>query len=114
MTPERLPDDVRTLLENPREDLVFSVCSIWELAIKAGLGKRDFDIDPAALRDDLLKRSTVELDVRSAHVLAVRNLPDLHQDPFDRLLLAQARTEGHRLLTADRKLHLYGDGVLPM
>lgn len=110
--PELLSSHLRARLEDPNETLVFSVCSIWEIVIKTGLQRPDFNVDAALLRDDLLRLSISELTISSAHTLAVRQLPDLHKDPFDRLLLAQARVEGHQLVTSDTKIHQYGADVL--
>ena len=97
----RLPDAARTLMDDERNYLLFSATSLWEVTIKAGLGRRDFDIDPFALRRGLLDGGYSELFITSAHAVAVAALPPLHKDPFDRLLVAQATVEGITLLTSD-------------
>ena len=99
--PERLPDDARSLTEDPGNELVFSAASLWEVAIKNGLGRADFNVDPHLLRRGLLENGHTELSVTGAHAVAVDLLPPVHKDPFDRILIAQARVEGLTLLTAD-------------
>lgn len=86
---------------------MFSAVSIWEVAIKRGLNRPDFSADPAVLRRALLDHGYVELPMTSAHAVAVLSLPPIHKDPFDRMLVAQATTEGVTLLTSDRVLAQY-------
>jgi PIN domain nuclease of toxin-antitoxin system len=109
--PERLPEAARTRIERSDQPLLFSVVSIWEVAIKASLGRDDFQMSPPALRMGLLQEGFRELPIQTDHVLAVQHLPLIHRDPFDRLLVAQAARERLTLLTADRTLLGYGDGV---
>lgn len=105
--PKRLPSATRTLLNNPAIDLMFSTASLWEVAIKRGLGRTDFRVEPRRLRTGLLDNGYQELPVRGEHALALDLLPPIHRDPFDRMLLAQAHAEGATLLTADRLLAQY-------
>ena len=105
--PERLPDEARALLEEENATPFFSAASLWEVAIKDGLGRADFSVDPRVLRRGLLENGYVEMAVTGAHVVAVDLLPPIHKDPFDRLLIAQARVEGLTLLTADRIVARY-------
>ena len=86
---------------------VFSLASIWEVAIKYGLGRADFRLAPEYLRARLADGGAEELPILADHVLAVARLPLIHRDPFDRLLIAQAMTEGITLLTADRTIGRY-------
>jgi PIN domain nuclease of toxin-antitoxin system len=86
---------------------MFSVASIWEIAIKHALGRADFAVDPALLRRGLLSNGYQELPVLGEHAVAVGRLAPLHKDLFDRLLVAQAMVEGILLLTADRTLARY-------
>ena len=104
---DRLPDEGRTLLEHSETRLVFSAASIWEIAIKSGMGRPDFRVDPHLLRRGLLENSYTELPVTGAHAVAVTLLPPLHKDPFDRILIAQAQVEGITLLTADKVVGRY-------
>ena len=105
--PERLPTGCAAMLEDPSNNLVFSVASLWELVIKQALGRPDFNLEPSLLRQALLGGGWQELPIEASHALAVSQLPPLHRDPFDRLLLAQAQVEGLLLLTADSQLSLY-------
>lgn len=105
--PARLKVATRRLLEDPRHELLFSAASIWEVSIKASLGRDDFDADPRVLRRGLLDNGYAELPVTGAHAAAVLDLPPHHRDPFDRLLVAQAQVEGITLLTADATVARY-------
>jgi len=105
--PERLSAAARRLLNNPRNELLFSAASLWEIAIKHTLGRDDFRAEPRVLRRGLLDNGYTELPVTSEHAVNTDALPPLHKDPFDRLLLAQAFTEGITLLTADAQVARY-------
>jgi PIN domain nuclease of toxin-antitoxin system len=110
--PEKLSQSARTLLTTPENDLFFSVASMWEIVIKRGLGREDFKVNPRRLRKMLTANGYIELSVDAEHVFTVETLPLLHKDPFDRLLLAQARTEGMLLLTVDASVLQYQESVL--
>lgn len=99
--PERLSTKTRRLLNDATNALFFSAVSLWEVVIKRDLGREDFKADARELRRALLDNGYNELAVTSAHALAIEDLPALHKDPFDRMLLAQSRVEGITLLTAD-------------
>ena len=105
--PERLPDTARVLIEDPGAESIFSAASLWEVAIKNRLGRADFSVDPRLLRRGLLENGYMELAVTGVHAVAVDLLPPIHEDPFDRILIAQAQTEGIMLLTADRIIGRY-------
>ncbi len=105
--PLRLSDATRRLIEDPATRPSFSVVSIWEVAIKRGLGRADFQVDSALLRRALLDNDYEELPVLGSHAVAVEALPLIHRDPFDRLLVAQAIVEGITLATADRVVASY-------
>lgn len=106
--PERLPDAARTAIEDEHNALLFSAASIWEVAIKASLGRDDFTADARVLRRGLVESGYVELPISGAHAAAVSDLPDVHRDPFDRILVAQSRVEGVTLLTNDTQVAAYG------
>ena len=110
-SPERLSRSARKLLGDPRHELMFSAASLWEVAIKNTLGREDFRVEPRLLRRGLLDNGYVELPVTSEHAVGIDALPPLHKDPFDRLLLAQAASEGIALVTADDQLARYGGAV---
>jgi PIN domain nuclease of toxin-antitoxin system len=105
--PERLSAATRRLLNSPSHELLFSAASLWEIAIKKTLGREDFRVEPRLLRRGLLDNGYVELPVTSQHAVGIDGLPPLHKDPFDRLLLSQALSEGVTLLTADEQLARY-------
>lgn len=100
------------LIEDPGNTLLFSAASIWEVAIKAGLGRADFDLDAGVFRRALLESGYEELPITGAHAAAVASLPDLHRDPFDRILITQAAVEGVTLLTADQAVLAYPGPIL--
>ena len=91
--------------------MLFSAASIWEIAIKAGLGRREFAFDPAEIARAALDTGFSELAVRANAAALVGRLPGLHSDPFDRILVAQAIVEPATLYTADRRLVPYSDLV---
>lgn len=99
--PDRLPATARDLLLNPDNEPWFSAVSLWEITIKSGLGRPDFQVDPALLRRGLLDHGYTELSMTGAHAVAVTGLPAVHKDPFDRVLVAQAQVEGILLVTHD-------------
>ncbi|WP_439617028.1 type II toxin-antitoxin system VapC family toxin [Shinella sp.] len=105
--PERLSAEAVTMMADQDNVLVFSVASIWEVAIKQTLNRPDFSVDASLFRRGLVQSGYEELTINAAHAIAVAGLPSIHNDPFDRMLVAQARTEGLLLLTADRRLASY-------
>jgi len=104
---ESLPPEAQPLMSAPENELFFSVASLWEVVIKCGLGRDDFQVDPRLLRRGLLDNGYRELPILSEHVVTIGALPPLHKDPFDRLLIAQAMVEGITLLTADARVAEY-------
>lgn len=104
---ERLPTGARALMSDPENELLFSVASLWEIAIKRGLNRPDFQVDARMLRRGLIDNGYRELPILSEHVVAIDVLLPLHKDPFDRLLIAQAMVEGIALLTNDAMLAQY-------
>ncbi|MEO8299442.1 MAG: type II toxin-antitoxin system VapC family toxin [Burkholderiales bacterium] len=105
--PGRLSPTARALIESLEHEVIFSAASLWEVTIKSGLGREDFQVEARVLRRSLLDNGYTELPITSAHAVAVGSLPALHRDPFDRLLVAQALTEGITLLTADALVAQY-------
>ena len=105
--PDRLSAQARSLIESPENELLFSAASLWEVAIKRGLGRHDFEVDARLLRRGLLDNGYSELPLISDHVMAIESLPTLHKDPFDRVLVAQATVEGVTLLTIDSMVAQY-------
>jgi PIN domain nuclease of toxin-antitoxin system len=108
---ERLTPDGIALIEDTAHDVYFSAVSIWEIAIKARLRKPGFDIDPRALLQAARATEFVELPVTATDASRVAELPRLHGDPFDHLLIAQALQMPARFLTADNRLTAYSELV---
>lgn len=105
--PRRLSRQARGLIANPGNELFFSPASLWEVVIKRGLRRPDFEVDARVLRRGLLDNGYGELPILSDHVVAIDSLPPIHKDPFDRVLVAQATAEGITLLTTDPLLSQY-------
>lgn len=105
----RLNSQARALIQNA-EKIFVSSATIWEISIKAGLGK--LKADPDELIEEMQKNGFEELPVYARHAKEVAKLPFLHSDPFDRLLVAQARTELLKLITCDTHLAPYSDLVV--
>ena len=99
---DTLPEKALPYFFDEENELFFSSASIWELVIKKGLNRPDFQIDPFALYWGLLDNGYMELNITSRHVLLVADLPQFHKDPFDRILIAQAKAEGAALLSSDK------------
>jgi PIN domain nuclease of toxin-antitoxin system len=107
-----LSEQARQVLVSDATELYFSAASIWEVAIKTSLGRADFSVDPRQLRRGLLSNGYLELPVTGEHAIEVGSLPDVHKDPFDRILIAQSRVEGMRLVTADKLVAQYSGDIL--
>ncbi len=107
----RVPKEARRLLENPRNEVHYSSVSLWEIAIKLGLRRSDFRVDIGVLRLALSEMGFVELPVTGAHAERLVDLPPIHKDPFDRMLVAQSLSEPLILLTNDDALEAYGNVV---
>jgi len=107
----RLSPHVRSSIEDPQNDVHYSAASVWEIAIKSGLRRKDFRVDLSLLHSSLQAMGLSELPVRAEHALAVTHLPPIHRDPFDRLLVAQSIVEPMVLLTNDAVLAPYGPVV---
>ena len=110
--PQKLPVKIRQLIEDEENTLFFSAASIWEIVMKNGLGRSDFQIEPRMFRSALMDNGYLEVPITSEHVLFVHDLPPLHKDPFDRILVAQSSIEGMALLTVDQAVIDYGGTVM--
>ncbi len=109
--PEKLSNAALTLIEAPENQLMFSAASLWEIAVKAGLGREDFVVMPGLVRRGLLDNGYEELPVSSVHAVALTGLPAIHKDPFDRILVAQAQVEGIVLVTSDDTVSQYSGAI---
>ncbi len=110
--PELLPKEARRLIADDAVEKYFSPASLWEIAIKSAQNRPDFQLEARVLRRLLLDNGCLELAITGVHTTAIADLPPHHKDPFDRLLLAQAKTEGIILLTADKILAGYSVPLL--
>ena len=106
----RLGPQTRQRLQRASE-VRFSAASAWEMAIKIAIGKLTLP-KGADIAAELAHSGFLSLPVEIVHAEDVRRLPPLHRDPFDRLLVAQARVEGLTLVTVDRQLAAYGIAVI--
>jgi PIN domain nuclease of toxin-antitoxin system len=97
----QMSKSARKLITDLDNELFFSVASLWEIVIKSGRRRNDFQVDARLLRRELLDNGYSELPILSDHTVAIDALPPIHKDPFDRLLIAQATVEGITLLTVD-------------
>jgi len=107
----RLSKGARALIEDPGNEIFYSAASLWEIAIKAALRSSDFQVDLEALHTALPETGLTELPIRALHAVALLRLPEVHRDPFDRMLVAQAVTEPLVLLTNDQILARYPAAV---
>jgi len=108
---KRLPAPVREAFQDPVNALFCSVASLWEIAIKSMLRRADFSIDVHAFRLALQTMMIDELPIAGNHIEALLALPDVHRDPFDRMLVAQSSAEPMSLWTNDRLVAQYSDSI---
>lgn len=108
---KKLPSEARALVENTPDPVYVSRASLWEITIKAGLGKIRVDLPRFCER--VTADGFIWLPIENAHILQLAELPQCadHKDPFDRLLVAQSQSEPLTLLTVDPKLERYGNTV---
>lgn len=110
---ERIPASVGEACEDGANEVFLSLVSVWEMQIKTALGKMRPPIDPVSLAEAYLKNATLRtLPIELVHIRELGGLPVMHGDPFDRMLVAQARHEGLTLVTADRAIREYPVEVL--
>jgi PIN domain nuclease of toxin-antitoxin system len=107
-SPRKLPHRVRAACESARNELVLSIVSAWELQIKIDLGKLKLVAPVRELIEEQQRENSLELlPITLPHLSQLSTLPALHSDPFDRMLAAQAKVEGARLVSADDKFAGY-------
>jgi PIN domain nuclease of toxin-antitoxin system len=104
----QLSERVKDLIADGSNQVFFSVASAWEIVVKASLGRLKLEDDLKTFLDDQLEANAFEvLQIHLRHALAIASLPDLHRDPFDRMLVAQAASDGLAILSADPQVHGY-------
>lgn len=111
-TPGRLSETARSIIASEDNEIVFSIVSIWEIAIKCSLRREDFTARPDVVAKQARMDGFVELPLTVEDTTAMVDLPRLHADPFDRLIVAQALCGPMRLLTGDRFLLSYSELVM--
>jgi PIN domain nuclease of toxin-antitoxin system len=104
----RLSATAKDIFNDDNADIYLSIVSLWEMAIKIGLGKLKLSQSLEQVIDTLEQQSISLLSVKPAHVLAVLNLPFEHRDPFDRLLIGQALVENMKFLSNEALFLRYG------
>jgi len=109
--PEKLTAKMQSLITDADNQLFFSPANLWEISIKKNLGRQDFQVNARQLWRQLLLNGYQELPISSEHTIAIDSLPNLHKDPFDRILIAQAKVEKFHLLSADKIVIQYGSPV---
>ena len=102
--PERVKPELIRVLTAGTNSIAVSVASMWEIAIKRSLGKLEL---PGDLKQQLHEKRIDVLNITAAHALGIEELPAIHRDPFDRMLVAQAQIEGMTIVTGDRRIHEY-------
>lgn len=109
----RLGPLARGVIVDPQSTVWVSVATLWEIAIKVSLDRLDLGEPPeTCLPRELRRHDFRELQVTAAHAYGVRKLPWIHKDPFDRMLVSQAKAEGLTLVTSDRLMAGYGVELL--
>jgi PIN domain nuclease of toxin-antitoxin system len=107
----KLSAGARQAVADPSSIVHVSAATVWELSIKASLGK--LDLDGADLLEEIEENDFVELPMTARHSLAAAPMPPHHDDPFDRMLIAQAQIEGLTIVTRDPAFRTYGVSLLP-
>lgn len=108
----KLPQKARELIEAPRTTVWISVASVWEIAIKHSLGRGDMPVSSQDAVRYFRESGYRFLPIEAEHALTVEELPAHHQDPFDRILVAQALAEPMRLMTHDMSVACYSDTII--
>ncbi len=108
LSPEKLGNEVRAMIEDAENEIFLSAASSWEISIKYRLGKLPLPEPPGTFIPQRLIRDDIRpLSVEHHHACRVSTLPGIHRDPFDRILIAQAQAEGLLLISADQQLEAY-------
>lgn len=108
LTPSRISANVESLLKDTNNKIFLSSASSWEISIKYGIGKLKLPDAPKIYIPERMKRANFKsLEITHKHALAIADLPIIHKDPFDRLLITQANVENFSLLSADNIFDKY-------
>ena len=109
-----LPDVARRLMQDAGNELLFSPVSVKEIAHKHAIHPEELPMSGEMARDSFIRAGYVELPLTAKQAAAADTMPMHHRDPFDRMLLAQAKSEGIKLLSHDKRFPAYGDFVIPV
>jgi PIN domain nuclease of toxin-antitoxin system len=109
---DTLPPEAMKWVLDESNALYFSTASIWEVVIKNGLGRSDFNVDAGEFYRGLIANGYEEINVEGKHALTVATLPPIHKDPFDRIIIAQSMTEKIAILTSDENVARYDKSVI--
>lgn len=102
----KLSEKVQEIIE-PAQNLYVSIASFWEIAIKQSIGKLDLKISPSELMEQTEKQYVQIVNITGSHLNQLSSLEKIHNDPFDRLLICQAKAEGFKILTKDEIIPKY-------
>ena len=108
----KLSQKARDLITSPKSNVWVSAANIWEIALKYSLGRGDMPVSSQDAMRYFQESGYRFLAIEAEHAIAVEELPAHHQDPFDRMLVAQALVEPMRLMTHDSLVALYGDTII--
>ena len=108
----KLPSKARELIASPKTNVWISSASIWEIAIKYSLGRGDMPVSGKDALRYFSESGYRQLPIEAEHAVAVEDLPAHHNDPFDRIIVAQALVEPMRLMTHDALVALYSDTII--
>lgn len=103
----QLSQNVQSLITNPRNDIYISQATLWEMTIKISIGKLSLSISLSELERFLIEHQFQILETKFSHYEVLQQLPFHHQDPFDRLIIAQAKAENYMIVTHDDKFKMY-------
>lgn len=109
---KKLPQQARDLIQSPKTTVWVSAANVWEIAIKYSLGRGEMPVSSKDAVRYFQESGYRFLHIEAEHTIAVEDLPAHHQDPFDRILVAQALVEPMRLITHDPMVALYSDTII--
>ena len=104
---DKLPASVEKYILDESNELYYSSASIWEIVIKRGLNRPDFDVSPHLLNKSLVENGYLQIPISVEHTLLTGTLPMIHKDPFDRLLISTALAEDLTIITIDENIQKY-------
>jgi PIN domain nuclease of toxin-antitoxin system len=105
--PSRISLKTKQILTSSENSIYLSSASLWEIAIKTSLGKLSLESPFEKLLDDLISTDITILQIENDYLMKLTTLPEIHKDPFDRLLIATALTEDLTIITTDENIHKY-------